>query len=193
MMGWGGRSDDVHTGLRTNALRKEQRAGIELVLGQAVLGKDRSIYSVHARPSTFSSHGVQTTHLLAALGFRWAEDCKFIVGGAACRPVAEDFDLGALADALEKGYALLQQAGGHLEACGYEVVDADNPTAKFIFARPIERLGVDGHTGAERTLKQSEDDVFQYALSWIDGPGGRGFVTHCRAKRPPRAMRGLPS
>src|SRR5947207_3315884 len=51
MLGWRGRSEEIHTGVRRNALRQEQRAGVDLVLGQIVLGKDRSIYAVHARPS----------------------------------------------------------------------------------------------------------------------------------------------
>jgi hypothetical protein len=27
--------------------------------------------------------------------------------------------------------------------------------------------------------------MFRYVLTWIDGPGGRGWVTHCAAKEPP--------
>ena len=39
--------DDFHSGLRTNALGSEKRAWGDLVLGEAVLGKDRSLYSIH--------------------------------------------------------------------------------------------------------------------------------------------------
>jgi hypothetical protein len=181
-----GPSDDLHMGLRTNTLRKEQRAGVDLVLGQVVDGKDRAVYAVHARPPIVINPGVQVPHLLGALGFQWTNTCKFTVGGAACHRVAEEFDLGAFADALEKGYALLKQAGSHLKACGYDAVEFDDPGAKFIFARPLERLGRDGHIGAQdRPLKNAEDQAFRYVLTWIDGPGGRGWVTHCAAKQPP--------
>src|SRR5436305_6213760 len=109
-----------------------------------------------------------------------------MVDRAVCGRVRDDLDLDAFAEALEKGYALLQQAGGHLEACGYEVVSPHNPKAKFIFARPIERVGGDGHTGAqEKPLKQTEDDMFRYVLTWIDRPSGRGWVTHYAPKQAP--------
>jgi hypothetical protein len=150
-----GPSDELHTGLRVNTLRKEQRAGMDLVLGQVVLGKDRAVYAVHARPSIFTTHGVQALHLLGALGFQWIEHCQFTSGGAACRRVDEDFDLGAFADALEKGYELLKQAGGHLEACGYDAVEFDNPGAKFIFVRPVENASGATAIPARKTGRSS--------------------------------------
>jgi len=183
-MGWGGPPRDIHTGLKTIVIDQERREAMELALVQAQYGKDDFTYSVHVRPSRFTNIGPQMPHLLAALGFRQSS-CKFVPGGGWCSGVNEGLDLCAFVDALEKGHALLQQAGGHLEACGYIVTD-DLRMTRFILARPIEPIGGDGHTGAQdKPLKHREDDTFRYVLTWIDGPNGKGWVTHYAPKQPP--------
>lgn len=181
-MGWG--SGDIHTGLRTTVIGQERREAMELALVQAQHGKTDFTYSVHVRPSRFTNMGPQTPHLLAALEFLQSP-CKFVPGGGWCRAVNEGLDLRAFADGLEKAHALLQQAGGHLEACGYIVTD-NLDMARFVLARPVQPLGGDGHTGAQdKPLKQSEDDAFRYVLTFIDAPTGRGWVTHYAPKQTP--------
>lgn len=174
---------DFHIGLRTNVLGSEKREWGELALVEVVLGKNQSVYSVHVRPSSYTTHGVQRPHLLTALGFRPTNGCKFMPGSAFCRPVAQDFGLVAFADAMESGYGLLLHAGGALEACGYEVDGGGG--ARFMFARPVAPFGGDGHMGAqERPLKVSEDGAFKYVLTWIENPEERGWVTHYAPKAP---------
>jgi hypothetical protein len=96
-----------------------------------------------------------------------------------------------LATGISKAFALFQDADRHLERCGLYI---DQPEGwGYFYGKPPggRRIWPDhshgnGHVApiAER-MKESEDEFFRFAFTWIEGAGDKGWTTHYRAKHMP--------
>ncbi len=144
-------------------------------------------YSLHVRPSEFSTAGIQWTDFLNHLGFSRTE-CPYHHGDGYCRLVDEGLDINACAQALSSAYQKVKQADRQFEACGFWL---PRPEGFGYFygksssaSRPSNRqTHGDGHTSSKsQRQKASEDANFDFVLSWIEGEQGRGWTTHYRPK-----------
>ena len=183
-------SDPLHVALKTEPAGKADGGGVEFLLMRLQEGRDRIAYSLHARPHTFSSAGIQTTDLLDVLGFERSR-CAFMVGGECyARAVPEGLDIQAFADAFPRAYEAIGRAERHFNACGL----FQNQTQGWGFfmgngghRRSYDRTagGGDGHHAPKsQRMKESEDEAFRYVFTWLEG-GPKGWVTHYRPKRAP--------
>jgi hypothetical protein len=136
-------------------------------------------HSLHAFSTSFSTSGLQRPGVLAHLGFRLS-DCSFIPGGKClAREVAEGFDLPGFAEAFSRCFSALNEADKDFRQCGIYVVKDAGP-------RFIGKSSGDGHTSPKfERMKNSEDEVFKYTLTWIEGGRSKGWTIHYRPQHPP--------
>ncbi len=179
---------DLHHALKTEKVAVGLGAGVEFVLVKLQWGRDDIGYSLHADPRQWSTAGVQTPDLLGYLGFEREERCGFINGECYARRVEEGFSPDEFGTAFAKCYHALQQAEGHLEACGYPFEQREGWGIFFhkqSGARMRPTISGDGHTGAQiERMKDAEDYAFLFVLSWMSGQN-KGWTIHTRPKHPP--------
>ena len=179
---------DPHTALKTEVVSRVDSGSIELVLMRLRHGKDDTEYSLHARPYSYTSAGVQTTDLLGYLGFR-SGPCSFLAGGRCyARPVPNTFQLDGFGSTLPAAYKLLESAEHHFESCG---IYLEHPEGYGFFhgreSHPRQREylwdGGDGHTSSTvKRMKEAEDKYHRYVFTWIEVGGKKGWVTHYAVK-----------
>lgn len=178
-------TDEFHSALRAEVTDSASQ-GLKLKLARLQHGKDSFTYSLHAFPSGYSSAGLQTTDMLAFLGFRRSR-CSF--GRPACFviKVPEGFDLTKFTEAFERFSELIHTAERALSACGLNFPQPEG-WAYFGAGKPERRPGhsraqTDGHRSPKvERMKESEDQAFHYVFTWLEGGRLEGWVTHYRAK-----------
>ncbi|MCA1579132.1 MAG: TIR domain-containing protein [Acidobacteria bacterium] len=154
-------------------------------------GKDDIGYSLHVAPNSYSlSGGYQVTDFLSHLGFQ-RSGCSFI-DSRQCyvRWMTANFDVNAFASLFDQAFRNLSEAQKDLGRCGFFF---DQPEGLGYFLggqsgdrRPDFQMRGDGHTAMSvETMKQSEDEVFQFKFSWLVSDRGKGWVIHYRPKHPP--------
>ncbi len=184
---------DLHSALKVDTIGQSSGSSVQFMLMKLQYGKNDVGYSLHANPSGYSTAGLQTTDYLNYLGFH-RQGCAFFGREAYCIAAPEGFQIGDFGPAFQKSFALMQRAEKHLEACGFIL---DQPEGwGYFFGKPSgTRLnsshgygGGDGHTSPQsKQLKRSEDEFFQFAMTFITGRsrGDNGWVIHYRPKHPP--------
>jgi hypothetical protein len=182
---------DLHSALKTVVVAELSEAGIEYKHVRLQHGKDNFVDSLHARPSSFSTAGIQATDFLYVLGFRRAK-CAFHVGGECyCRRLPHAVDLEGLVKAIARALEKFTRASQGLERCGLNI---DQPEGwGFFYGKPsaertyhASRPSGDGHVAPKtQRLKESEDNFFRYVFTWIEGGTDKGWTTHYRAKHMP--------
>ena len=139
-----------------------------------VHGKNLSTEGLHARPSSWTSSGLQTTDFLSYLGFT-RDVCPFHHTDCYSKAIPISFDLPGFSATADAAFRHLKLGASALEACGMFL---DQPEGLGYFynqsstrrgSRGI-RVSGDGHNaGKAEKLKESEDDHFRYVLTWLDG------------------------
>lgn len=172
---------DIHNALRMEPMHVAASDGITLNLTRARQSRDDSTVGLHATVNSFSfSGGIQYSELLSRLGFRQMGCTVTKQRETFCREVADDFDVEAFAPALATTLTRAKSADRHLQACGFFLEAREFPAKGWFNNRG------DGHTGADQELKESsEDDHFEFRLSWLVQGGQGGWTTHYRAKEQP--------
>lgn len=173
-------AQDLHLALKTEKIASASVEGVNLVLAKLQWTKNAVGFSVHA--TTGSSNIV---NFLTYLGFKEGT-CAFVSGGNGyCRMVQDNFNLGSFSEALVESYKTLKNAEDHLHACGFHLKRSwqyDKPPRNL----NIQEYAGDGHTAFRSDLmKNSEDQYFSFAFSWIEGLKVQGWTTHYRPKHPP--------
>ncbi len=181
---------DIHSALRTEIIEK---------LGHSILvklhwGKDDIGYSLHISPKAYTMSGMQLPDILNLVGFKKTE-CPFHHGSSFCIDVEEGFNVKEFNDALFMSYTKLQEAERHLNECGLVLPQPEGwehflGQSERISSKPIKGHSIsDGHTAPKSThIKQTDDESFSFALSWLDSEKGKGWVTHYRSKHPPLSV-----
>lgn len=181
---------DLHSALKTVVIGDLVEGGIHFLHVRLQNGKDTFVDTLHAKPNSYSTAGIQTTDLLSLIGFS-RSPCAFHRSECYCREVHSGLDLAAVARAISKAYGTIDAANRHLEACGLYI---DQPEGwGFFYGKPPggRRIRPDhsrgnGHVAPKvERMKTSEDDFFRFVLTWIDGAGDKGWTTHYRAKHMP--------
>lgn len=185
---------DLHSALKVDPVGHQNSDLAEITLVRLQQSKDSITYGLHVRPHTWTTNGIQSTDLLGYLGFARSA-CSFLVGGECyARAVPSSFDVDAFSPAFSQAYQAIQNADRSLMACG---IFLERPEGYGFFnQRPSQgqrsrediALG-DGHTSPKSTrLKEAEDEIFTYVLSWIEGGSDKGWVIHYRPKHPPLSL-----
>ncbi|HBA39449.1 MAG TPA: hypothetical protein DCZ05_06835 [Deltaproteobacteria bacterium] len=171
---------DLHSALKTDVIGQHQAGGVSYVLVRLQHSKTEISHSLHASSMSFSTSGLQRPGMLLGLGFELS-NCSFIPGGKCfAREVADGFDLPTFAEAFTRCFNALNEADRHFQQCGIYVVRGEGP--RFIG----KTASSDGHTSPKvQHLKDSEDEVFRYILTWIDGGRSKGWTIHYRPQHPP--------
>jgi hypothetical protein len=182
--------NDLHSALRTTVLQEVGDGGVSYKVVRLQKGRNEFMETLHAKPSSFSTAGLQTTDFLNLLGLRRSA-CAFHGGECYATRIRADIDGQGLAKAVSAAFLKFAGAAGHLEACG---VFVDQPEGwGFFYGKPSEgrrasaarSLG-NGHVASKlERMKQSEDEFFRYVFTWIEGSGEKGWTTHYRAKHMP--------
>lgn len=182
---------DIHSALKTETAGQASGHGVQFTLLKLQYSKDEIGYSLHARPSSFSSAGFQTTDLLGHLGFA-RQRCTCVGGQEAyCRGVGTEFNIAGFGAAFEKAFTVMEEAERHLAACGYVLEQPEG--CGYFFGKPsgtrhraFSAGGGDGHTAPQSKVeKMSEDDSFGFAMTFISGGPSKGWVIHYRPKHLP--------
>jgi hypothetical protein len=146
---------------------------------------------VHARPGEWSTAGIQSTDILALIGFR-REPCPFFSMECYTRAVNESFSIADFATDFSQARNALREAEQSLETCGILI-----PTPEgwgFFYGKPScsgkarhnGYISGDGHNAANvRKLKESEDKYFSVILTFAEFSSGKGWVFHYKPKNPP--------
>lgn len=189
------RYEDLHSALRAEQLAESEVEGIEFQLVCLQHGKNKYTLTLHGFPRSFGTAGVQSTDLLAYLGFN-RSSCTFGQKGECFAARVHDaFELSDFCTKFSEYKGLLRTAERHMSACG------------FLFPQP-EGWGYFNHRPSLRRqstaetaygdchrsptvdrMKDSEDSLFEYVFTWIDGTRDKGWVTHYRAKSEENAGR----
>jgi hypothetical protein len=184
---------DSHKSLKSEIINKKQGRSANYLFAKLQWSKSDIGYSLHVIPSLWTSSGYQVTDFLKHLGFdrgpcSFAEHQECYV-----HSVDQSFDLDTFINSFEQSYINLQEAQRYLEKCGFFF---DRPegwgyyfgksSGSEFFQNKLEIYG-DGHFAAKsEKLKNNEDDIFWYVLSWIkNNEEDKGWVIHYRPKRPP--------
>jgi len=180
---------DLHSALKTEVVQRAGWDGGEAVLVQLQQGKDQVHFSLHIRPSSFTTYGVQMTDLLALLGFEHSR-CAFVNGGECYAKAAEEsIDVAAFAKDLGPMWQMLSQSQQHLGKCGLGI---DQPEGWRLFGGGAPGRsapyygGGDGHTAQKiEVMKQSEDQAFKFIFTWLVADRSKGWTIHYRPVHPP--------
>jgi hypothetical protein len=184
------KSGDLHSALKTTVLAELEQGGVHWKHVRLQHGKDVSTDTVHARPSTYSSAGLQITDFLHYLGFV-RSTCAFHRGECYCRELPAGLDLAVVGKVVAVAFQRFDQGARRLESCGLPI---DQPEGwGFFGGRPSEGrtfrnhpTDTDGHTSPKsERMKQSEDPFFHFSLTWIEGGSAKGWTFHYRAKHMP--------
>jgi|GEM_PF-699098 len=184
---------DLHTALKTEVAKDFFEAGIQFKQITLRRGKQDVVESLHARPTSYTTSGVQSTDLLSLLGFS-RSGCPFHRGECYCRAIPTDFDVVPFAKAFGTALTRFDEASKKLQSCGITVPQPEG--WGFFYGKPSEgrrlSFGIgdegDGHTAAKcERMKESEDNFFRFVFAWIDNGRRKGWTTHYRAKHMPVA------
>lgn len=185
---------DLHSALRTSVEARASKNGFEILKACLLHGKDKFEYTLHARPTMFSTAGMQRTDFLRVLGFT-RQGCAFHSSEAYCGPANADTDVAAVTDAVVDAFAKFEAAERHLDACGLGLAHPEG--WGYFYGKPSDVSHQRGHAQCRGNghvapksehMKQAEDEHFYYALSWIDGAGDKGWTTHYRPKHMPMSQ-----
>jgi hypothetical protein len=184
------RTSDLHSALKTTVVADVTEAAIHYKQVRLQHGKDNILETLHARPSSFSTAGIQVTDFLHFLGFSRSA-CAFHLSECYCRTLSSGQDVAGLAKAVGTAFEKFKSGARALENCGIFINQPEG--WGFFYGKPgngrsfhVTRPYGDGHVAPKsERMKESQDTFFQFVFTWIDGAGDKGWTTHYRAKHMP--------
>ena len=169
---------DFHSALRNETIATASAAGVGFALVRHQHSKTDFDGSIHAAARSFTLSGLQTWDLLGWVGFRKGDDpCSFVDSKCMVTGSPREIDLVNFARAFGGAYDRAKSGLRELASCGF-YFRGNSPSARG-----------DGHsTPKSDRMKQSEDEFFSYAFTWIDGGRDKGWTTHYRPAHPPISL-----
>lgn len=170
---------NLHSALKSEKIASASAPGVDLILMKLQWSKNDVGLTVHAAPRSSKS-----ADFLTRLGFRKGA-CAFLPGGDGyCCLVQGDLNLDSFSEAFAEAYKKWETAEHHIHACGFRL------RRPWDYDEPPRNLGIgysgDGHTAPKsKLMKNSEDQYFSFAFSWIEGANEQGWTTHYRPKHLP--------
>jgi hypothetical protein len=183
---------NLHSALRTEPIAEASGGGVIFKQMKLTHGRDDISFSVHARPGEWSSAGIQTTDILALIGFRRAP-CPFFGLECYARAVNEPFSVADFAADFDRARSALLESEHHLDKCGISIPSPEG--IGFFYGKPssssrgrstLWHTSGDGHNAANvQKLKGAEDKYFSFVLTFGEFHGTKGWVFHYKPKSPP--------
>ncbi len=181
---------DLHRAVKTAVLDRQPSGDFRVLLVRLQNGKNDATDSVHVFPSTYMTSGLQTTDMLAYLGFARSR-CSFEGGDCYARAVETPFDLAAFVAALPRTYGALCEANAHLAGCGILLAHPEGLGYFFDKISGDARqhdpyLTGDGHTGdTHQRIRHEEDPHVHFAPTSLRLDSNLGWTTHYRSTHEP--------
>jgi hypothetical protein len=181
----------LHEALKVEEVLRHGAAALEYVVVKLQKSRTDVTFTLHARPTSYTlSGGLTRADLLHRLGFSRGP-CAFLAGDACiAREVPEDFDLPRFAQTVDRAFGELEGGIKLLLECGFYLEHKlfGRRLPPLIEAMLSNRHG-DGHNAPKRdAMKQSQDALFDYRFTWIQGGSAKGWTFHYRPKHlPPSA------
>lgn len=183
---------DLHSALKTTILQEIQNEGLHFKLVCLQHGKNDFADTLHVRPSSYSTYGLQSTDFLSFLGFKRSQ-CAFHNGECYVREVSPSLELTNFAKSSGIALKYIQDSARHLENCGIFIPQPEG--YGFFFGKPSEGRHIagdyvsgGGHVAPKvQRMKESEDQYFRFVFTWIEGGRDKGWTTHFHAKHMPLA------
>ncbi len=179
---------DHHTALASEKISQASANGVSFVVGKLQWGKNDFGYSLHAAPSSYTYNGMQTTDFLDYLGFK-KESCQFVPQRVCYSTwIDSDFDLTNFVEKFGEAFVLFEKADKLFVSTGHILDQTEgwsyfDPNLGRRAPRSKNPYGGDGHNARRsENMKQSEDDIFFYRLSWIELANAKGWVIHYKLK-----------
>jgi hypothetical protein len=185
---------NLHSALRTEQIAEASIGGVAFKYMKLTHGKNDVRFSVHARPGEFSTAGVQSSDLLALIGFRRAP-CPFFGLECYARIVNASFSVANFATDFSHALNAFRESEKNLERCGI-LIPAPEGLGFFLGQRSSSRRARasgytpgDGHNapGVQR-LKEAEDKYFSFVLTFGEFSRSKGWVFHYKPKNPPLTL-----
>ena len=181
---------DLHSALKTSIIQEADTSGFHFKHVRLQYGKDDLVDTLHVRPSSYYSGGLQSTDLLSFMGFARSR-CAFHMGECYVSVIPHEFDLQSFGKSVATALTQLHESQKHLENCGLAVPQPEG--LGFFYGRPSqgrryssEYVSGNGHIAPKvKRLKESEDEYFKFIFTFIEGAGTNGWTTHYRAKHMP--------
>ncbi len=171
---------DLHSSLKTEIIGQHQASGVNYALARLQHGKTDVSHSLHAYPASYTLSDFSTPGYLRYLGFQ-ESNCSFFPSGKCfVREVGANFDMKGFADTFGRSFNALSDANKHFTECGIYIVKGAGPSFSG------KAISSDGHNSPKKQrMKNSDDNVFHYVLTWVEGGRDKGWVIHYRPQHPP--------
>ena len=134
------RDDDGHSAVSHHLVDKYSDGEMELVLVERRMANGESELVVHVEPKTFTSSGIQWTHFLEWLGFRYFNNCPY-VQGRRCLWKKWDSQTPAqqIAQTLKEAYRLVKEADRLLSETPLKLPESNSGWLYFFVPEDMER------------------------------------------------------
>jgi TIR domain len=183
---------DLHSALKTTILQEIQNEGLHFKLVRLQQGKNDFVDTLHVKPSSYSTYGLQSTDVLNFLGFKRSQ-CAFHNGECYVRAVSSSIELPVFVESAGIALKYIREGAGHLENCGIFIPQPEG--YGFFYGQPSEGRHIvgdyasgGGHVAPKvQRMKESEDQYFKFVFTWIEGASDRGWTTHFHGKHMPLA------
>src|SRR5207247_1403714 len=127
------RGGDLHSALKTVVVAEVSEGGISYKHVRLQHGRDDFTDSLHARPNSYSTAGIQATDFLHFLGFS-RSPCAFHIGECYSRVLPPRHDVPAIAKAIGSSLEKFKLGAHALENCGILI---DQPEGwGFFYGKP---------------------------------------------------------
>jgi len=181
---------DLHSALKTTIIQEANTSIFHSKHVRLQYGKDDFLDTLHVRPLSYSTAGLQSTDLLSFIGFA-RSPCAFHWGECYVRVIPQEFDLQGFTKSATTALSQLKKTENHLKKCGLNLPQPEG--LGFFYGNssegrryPSEYVSGNGHVAPKiKRIKDSEDQYFYFIFTWIEGADIVGWTTHYRAKHIP--------
>ena len=112
--------NDLHSALKTTVVQDVSAPGLNFKHVRLQNGKDDFLDTLHVRPNSWTTSGLQSSDLLSFAGFT-RSPCAFFQSECFVRKIPESFDVAGFAQSAVTALKHLQEGASHLENCGIAV------------------------------------------------------------------------
>jgi hypothetical protein len=178
----------LHEALRTEEVGTHSSSGLHYVVVKLQRGKSDIRHTLHAWPTLVRLSGrITPADVLHHLGFSHGP-CAFLNGGQCiAREVPADFNLHRFAEVVDTGFRQLEEGIKLLLDCGFYVEHRlfGQPLPRAIQPMLVPSRGDAHNAPKKQMMKATEDDFFEFKLTWIEGGADKGWTFHYRPKHVP--------
>jgi len=133
--------DDGHSATLHEVVSRYIDGEVEVVLVKRQTGSGATDFVIHVEPKVFTTAGIQWTHFLELLGFRYFYDCPY-VSGRRClwrRWEGKTNDAERITEALKEAYRRVREADELLSGTPLKLPESNSGWLFFFVPEDMER------------------------------------------------------